>query len=235
MSNPMKTITAIPKNNLPATLKIPAGYVDLEGEVELPTHAPGVVLFAHGSDQNKLHDQYLASVIRQAGLGTLQLDLLTQKEMQQDASTNAMRFDIDLMAQRLIGVTRWLEKQASARGLKIGCFGASTDGAATLMAAAELGDRIAAVVSSGGRPDLAGKVLHQVRSPTLFVVGGFDDLVLCWNDEAYGKLCCKKDFRVIPCATRHFEEPGQLEQVAQLSTNWFSRHMGTSADWEEAA
>lgn len=231
----MKTLAVPPPNTLLTTVKIPAGYVDLEGELELPPYAPGVVLFAHGSGLGKAHDQYLASVMREAGLGTLQLDLLTKKEMQQDARTSALRVEIDLLALRLISVTRWLEKQKAARGLKIGYFGASTDGAATLIAAAELGDRIAAVVSRGGRPDLVGNVLHEVRSPTLFVVGGYDDLVLCLNDEAYGKLCCKKDFRVIPCATHHFEEPGKLDQVAQLSTHWFNRHMGKSADWEEAA
>lgn len=233
----MKTFTAIPSFPSRAALKIPAGHVELEGELKLPDDAPGVVLLTPGSGSSlhNLHEQYLAKMIRESGLGTLQFDLLTHKEKQQDASTGALRVDIELLAQRLIGVTRWLEKQTATRGLKVGYFGASTGGAATLMAAAALGERIAAVVSQGGRPDLAGNVLHLIRSPTLFVVGGCDDLVLCWNDEAYGKLCCKKDFRVIPCATHHFEEPGKVEQVAHLSTHWFSRHMGPSTDREETA
>jgi putative phosphoribosyl transferase len=237
MSKSMKTITAIPSSASRTAVKIPAGYVELDGELKLPDDAPGVVLLTpgNGSSRHNLHDQYLAEMIRESGLGTLQFDLLTHKEMQQDASTNALRVDIDLLAQRLIGVTHWLEKQKATRGLKLGYFGASTGGAATLIAAAALGERIAAVVSQGGRPDLAGNVLHLIRSPTLFVVGGYDDLVLCWNDEAYGKLCCKKEFRVIPCATHHFEEPGKLEQVAQLSSHWFSRHMGTATDWKDAA
>lgn len=237
MSKSMKTIPAIPSSASRTTVKIPAGYVELEGELELPGYAPGVVLLTPGSASSRHtpHDQYLAEMIRESGLGTLRLDLLTHKEKQQDASTSALRSDIDLLAQRLVGVTRWLEKQTATRGLKVGYFGASTGGAATLMAAAAVGERIAAVVSQGGRPDLASHVLHLIRSPTLFVVGGYDDLVLCWNDAAYGKLCCKKDFRVIPCATHHFEEPGKLEQVAKISTLWFSRHMGSSTGWEEAA
>ncbi|MDP1589676.1 MAG: acyl-CoA thioester hydrolase/BAAT C-terminal domain-containing protein, partial [Prosthecobacter sp.] len=164
----MKTISAISKK-ASRTVKISAGYVELEGELELPDHAPGVVLFAHGSGSSRHspRNQYVAEIIREAGLGTLLFDLLTDKEEQEDSITRALRFDIDVLAQRLIGATRWLEKQPQTRGLKIGYFGASTGAAAALMAAAELGDRVAAVVSRGGRPDLAGNALHQVRSPTL--------------------------------------------------------------------
>ena len=233
----MKTIPAIPQKTLRTIVIIPAGFVELEGELELPDHAPGVVLFPHDSSagRNNPLDQYLAEFIRESGLGTLQFDLLTHKEMQQDASTSALRFDIDLLAKRLIGVTRWLEKQTETRGLKVGYLGASTSGATALMAAAELGDRIAAVVVEGGRPDLAGHVLHQVRSPTLLIVGGYDEMIICLNDEACSKLRCEKDLRIVPCATHLFEEPGKLEQVAQLSAHWFGRHMGVSADWEEGA
>lgn len=232
----MKTIYAISKR-APRTVKISAGYVELEGELELPDHAPGVVLFAHGSGSSRHspRNQYVAEIIREAGLGTLLFDLLTDKEEQEDSITGALRFDINVLAQRLIGATRWLEKQPETRGLKIGYFGASTGAAAALMAAAELGDRIAAVVSRGGRPDLAGNALRQVCAPTLLIVGGYDELVLCLNNEAYEKLRCEKDFRVVPCATHLFEEPGKLEQVAQISANWFSQHMGISAKWEEAA
>jgi dienelactone hydrolase len=211
--------------------------VELKGELELPAYAPGVVLFVHGSGSSRHspRNQFVAEMIRETGLGTLVFDLLTRREEQQDANTGSLRFDLDLMAQRLIGVTRWMEKQTEARGLKLGYFGSSTGGAAALKAAAELGDRIAAVVSRGGRPDLASNVLHQVRSPTLLIVGGYDELVLCLNHEAYEKLHCEKDFRVIPCATHLFEEPGKMEQVAEISAQWFSRHMGLTPDWEEAA
>ncbi|MDZ4403622.1 dienelactone hydrolase family protein [Prosthecobacter sp.] len=232
----MKTISAISKK-APRTVKISTGYVELEGELELPDYAPGVVLFAHGSGSSRHspRNQYVAEIIREAGLGTLLFDLLTHEEEQQDAITGALRFDIDLLAQRLIGVTRWLERQPETRGLKAGYFGASTGGAAALMAAAELGDRVAAVVSRGGRPDLAGNALHKVRSPTLLIVGGYDEMVICLNNEAYDKLRCEKDFRIVPCATHLFEEPGKLEQVAQISAHWFSKHMGIAAEWEEAA
>ncbi len=225
------------KNALCATVKIPAGYVELKGELELPAYAPGVVLFVHGSSSSRdsPRNQFVAEMIREAGLGTLMFDLLTHKEEQQDTKTGALRFDVDLMAHRLIGVTRWVEKQKETRGLKLGYFGASTGGATVLKAAAELGDRIAAVVSRGGRPDLVGNILHQVCSPTLLIVGGYDEMVICLNDEAYRKMSCEKDFRVIPCATHLFEEPGKLEQVAQLSSHWFSTHMSVAPDWEDDA
>jgi putative phosphoribosyl transferase len=233
----MKTVSVTSKKGLCTTVKIPAGYVELKGELEVPAYAPGVVLFVHGSGSSRHspRNQFVAEIIREAGLGTLVFDLLTQKEEQQDANTGSLHFDIDLMAHRLIGVTRWMEKQTVTRGLKLGYFGSSTGGAAALKAAAELGDRIAAVVSRGGRPDLAGNVLHHVRAPTLFIVGGYDELVLCLNHEAYEKLNCEKEFRVVPCATHLFEEPGKLEQVAQISAHWFSKHMDISPDWEEAA
>jgi dienelactone hydrolase len=214
---------------------IPSGFVDLEGELILPDYASGVVVFAHGSGSSRHspRNQYVAKVIREAGFGTLLVDLLTQKEEQQDAITGALRFDIDLLAQRLIGVTRWLEKQPATRSLKVGYFGASTGAAAALIAAAELGDRIAAIVSRGGRPDLAGNALHLVRAPTLLIVGGYDEMVIFLNNEAYDKMHCVKEIRIIPGATHLFEEPGKLGAVAQLSTDWFITHLGTSDDEEE--
>jgi dienelactone hydrolase len=218
-------------------VRISTGYAELEGYLDLPPDAPGVVLFAHGSGSSRHspRNQYVAEVIQAAGLGTLLFDLLTQTEEQEDAITGALRFDIDLLAQRLIGATRWLELQPVTRGLKVGYFGASTGAAAALMAAAELGGRIAAVVSRGGRPDLAGNALRQVWAPTLLIVGGYDEMVICLNNEAYEKLHCEKDIRIVPCATHLFEEPGKLEQVAQISANWFSKHMSISAQREEAA
>ena len=232
----MNSIPVISPIALRTTLKIPAGFVELDGVLELPDYAPGVVLLAHGNggSRHNPHDQYLAETIREAGLGTLQIDLLTHRENQQDANTSALRFDIELMAQRLIGVTRWMERQTVTRGLKTGFFGTTTDGAAILLAAAELGDRIAAVVLRGGRPDLASHVLHQVCSPTLLIVGGYDEMIICLNAEASAKLRCEKDLRIVPCATHLFEEPGKLEQVAQLSAHWFSKHLGITPDWTGA-
>jgi putative phosphoribosyl transferase len=233
----MKTAHRLAKKVLPTTVKIPTGYVELKGELELPADAPGVVIFVHGSGSSRHspRNQYVARMMREAGLGTLLFDLLTPAEEQQDARTSALRFDIDMLAQRLVSVTRWLEEQPETSGLKLGYFGASTGGAAALMAAAQLGDKIAAVVSRGGRPDLAGNSLREVRSPTLFVVGGYDEMVLCLNNEAFEKLRCKKEFRVVPCATHLFEEPGKLEQVAQMSAHWFHAYMDESDDWSMAA
>ncbi|WP_395748493.1 dienelactone hydrolase family protein [Prosthecobacter sp.] len=233
----MKIAHRLADKVLPTTVKIPAGYVELKGELELPADAPGVVIFVHGSGSSRHspRNQYVAQMMREAGLGTLLFDLLTPAEEQQDARTSGLRFEIDTLAQRLVSVTRWLEQQPETRGLKLGYFGACTGGAAALMAAAQLGDQIAAVVSRGGRPDLAGNALREVRSPTLFVVGGCDELVLCLNSEAFEKLRCKKEFRVVPSASHLFEEPGKLEQVAQISAHWFRAHMGGCDDWSMAA
>jgi len=233
----MRTSPAISTKSRHTAVKISTGDVELEGELDLPPDASGVVLFAHGSGSSRHspRNQHVAEVIRAAGVGTLLFDLLTYPEEQQDAISGALRFDINLLAQRLIGATRWLDLQPATHGLQVGYFGASTGGAAALMAAAELGDRVSAVVSRGGRPDLAGKALCRVRSPTLLIVGGYDEMVVCLNDDAYEKLRCEKDFRVVPCATHLFEEPGKLEQVAQISAHWFSQHMGMPAAREEAA
>ena len=236
-NNLMQPISDITQTALHAAVKIPAGFVELNGELDLPAYAPGVVLFAHGSGSSRhnARNQLVAASMREAGLGTLQFDLQTLTETQQDASVRALRLEIDLLAQRLIGVTRWLEKQPVTRGLKLGCLGASTSGTAALMAAAEFGERISVVVSCGGRPDLPGNVLHQVRALTLLTVGGYDEMNICLNDEACAKLRCENELRIVPCATHLFKEPGKLEQVAQLSAHWFSKHMGISTSWEAAA
>ena len=217
-------------------VRIQVGNVILEGELKLPANAPGVVLFAHGSGSSRHspRNQFVAGVIREAGIGTLLFDLLTHDEEQQDAVSGALRFDIGLLAKRLVGVTRWLDKQPETKGLKVGYFGASTGGGAALVAAAELGDRISAVVSRGGRPDLAGDALPGVKSPTLLVVGGHDEMVICLNDDAFEKLQCEKDFRIVPGATHLFEEPGKLEQVAQISAHWFQTHMVNNDDERSA-
>jgi putative phosphoribosyl transferase len=210
------------------SVRITVGNVILDGELKIPENAPGVVLFAHGSGSSRRspRNQFVAGVIREAGIGTLLFDLLTQDEERQDAESGALRFDIALLAKRLVGATRWLEKQPETRDLKVGYFGASTGGGAAIVAAAELGDRIAAVVSRGGRPDLAGDALQNVNSPTLLIVGGYDEMVICLNDDAYSKLRCEKDFRIVPGATHLFEEPGKLEQVARISAAWFRKHLG---------
>lgn len=213
------------------SVNIPAGYVHLEGDLALPGDASGIVLFAHGSGSSRhsLRNQQVAKFLREAGLGTLLFDLLTCAEEQQDAITAALRFDIDVLTERLLEVTHWLQQQPATSGLKVGYFGASTGGAAALKAAAMLGDAISAVVLRGGRPDLVGKALQEVLSPTLLIVGGYDEKVICLNQEAYEKLRCEKDLRIVPGATHLFEEPGKLEQVAQLSAHWFMKHMRISA------
>jgi putative phosphoribosyl transferase len=214
-------------NSTERAVRIQVGNVSLEGELKLPSRAPGVVLFAHGSGSSRHspRNQYVAGVIRRAGIGTLLFDLLTPGEERRDAVSGALRFDIGLLASRLAGATEWLESQPETRGLKVGYFGASTGGGAALVAAAELGAGIAAVVSRGGRPDLAGEALRRVKSPTLLIVGGYDEIVIGLNDEAYAQLRCEKDIRIVPGATHLFEEPGTLEEVARLSANWFRKHL----------
>jgi putative phosphoribosyl transferase len=203
---------------------IPAGDATLEGELVVPSQAEGVVIFVHGSGSSRHspRNQYVARTIREAGMGTLLFDLLTADEERQDNITRALRFDIDLLTRRLIHATRWYQSRMPS--LPVAFFGASTGAAAALAAAAELGKAISAVVSRGGRPDLAGRALERVVSPTLLIVGGFDDVVISLNESALESLRCSKEMQIIPGATHLFEEPGALEQVAQLATEWFSRH-----------
>jgi dienelactone hydrolase len=223
----MKTTLPIPKRAIHKSVTIATEAVELEGDLVLPSNAHSLVVFAHGSGSSRhsSHNKFVAQMICAAGIGTLLFDLLTQEEEVQDDVTGALRFDIELLATRLVAATHWLERQPETHGLKIGYFGASTGGAAALVAAAALGDRIAAVVSRGGRPDLAGDALPNVKSPTLLLVGGHDEMVIGINKKAYAKLHCEKEFRIIPGATHLFEEPGKLEQVAQLSAHWFAKHM----------
>jgi dienelactone hydrolase len=207
-------------------LVIPAGGVFLEGELAIPDQAVGVVLFAHGSGSSRHspRNQYVARLIREAGIGTLLFDLLTRKEESRDVSGH-LRFDIALLSDRLAGATNWIGAQDETRGLRVGYFGASTGGGAALVAAANVGNSIGAVVSRGGRPDLAGHALPLVTSPTLLIVGGRDDVVIDLNKKAYAQLRCEKELRIVPGATHLFDEPGTLEEVARLAVGWFDRHL----------
>lgn len=224
----MKPLLEPQRNELCSPVVISTGYAELEGDLHLPAGATGVVLFAHGSGSSRHspRNHAVARVLRKAGLGTLLFDLLTQREGTEDAITGSLRFDIDLLGERLTGVTLWMQSQRALEGLKTGYFGASTGAAAALISAAELGGRVAAVVSRGGRPDLAGPALARVESPTLLIVGGNDSRVIGFNQEAFDKLRCEKDFRLVPRAGHLFEQPGALDRVAKLSADWFGRHMG---------
>jgi len=198
---------------------IPAGKVSLEGTLTLPESASGVVAFAHGSGSSRHspRNQYVASVLHEHRIATLLFDLLTPQEDQ----TYATRFDIDLLTERLVAAIDWLEASKETQGMKLGCFGASTGAAAALQAAAKQ-PAIAAVVSRGGRPDLAGpQALTLVRAPTLLIVGGRDDGVIDLNRQAYDLLRCEKKLEIVPGATHLFEEPGTLEQAAEHAARWF--------------
>ncbi|MEW6127251.1 MAG: alpha/beta family hydrolase [Acidobacteriota bacterium] len=208
---------------------IPSGTVELEGELILPHETSGVVLFAHGSGSSRHspRNQYVARTIREAGIGTLLFDLLTKEEERIDLVTRHLRFDIHLLAKRLLDATQWLANLPDTREFQVGYFGASTGGGAALVAAAELGDRVGAVVSRGGRPDLAGDALTRVKSPTLLIVGGLDDVVIELNETAYRQLQCEKELQIVPGATHLFEEPGTLEAVAHLAAAWFKKYLST--------
>jgi len=208
-------------------ISIPLAGMTLGGELHLPEDAPGIVLFAHGtgSSRHSPRNQYVARVIRQGGLGTLLFDLLTSGEEQAEASTGRLRFNIPLLAGRLIEVTRWALGEAAGVPLNAGYFGSSTGAAAALMAAADLGETIGAVVSRGGRPDLAAGALERVTAPTLLIVGGDDTAVLRLNEEACDRLVCEKELRIVAGASHLFEEAGALETVAGMAADWFVRHL----------
>jgi putative phosphoribosyl transferase len=201
---------------------IPSDSIRLQGELAIPEGATGVVLFAHGSGSSRLspRNQLVAQVLQNAGIGTLLLDLLTEEE----AADRENVFDIDFLAHRLGDATKWLRTRADARGHGLGYFGASTGAAAALTAAAQ-DPTIRAVVSRGGRPDLALRHLAEVRAPTLLIVGGRDYGVIELNERAYNLLRCRKSLKIVPRATHLFEEPGTLEEVAALASDWFLRHL----------
>ena len=202
---------------------IPAGLVSLEGILDLPENSARVVVFAHGSGSSRLspRNRFVATELSRRGIGTLLLDLLTPEE----DGTYRTRFDINLLATRLTAVTKWLKARPDLKTLTVGLFGASTGAAAALRTAAETGSDVHAIVSRGGRPDLAGPYLHLVRCPTLLIVGGHDEEVLRLNEAAFAELTCTKQLAVVPGATHLFEEPGKLEEVAQLAGEWFEDHL----------
>ncbi len=206
---------------------VQTGAVQLVGHLTIPEECAGLVAFAHGSGSSRHspRNRFVAAVLNSARLGTLLFDLLTPDEELDRAAV----FDIELLADRLGSVTQWLEAQPEAKGLRMGCFGASTGAGAALWAAAEPNSSIAAVVSRGGRPDLAGPKLGQVRAPTLLIVGGDDEVVLALNRQAQMQLRCESQLAVVPGATHLFEEPGALEEVSRLAGDWFLSHLAPTA------
>jgi len=211
------------KSSIDPEVIIRADSVSLEGDLVVPSGTPGIVLFAHGSGSSRHspRNKFVASVLNEAKIGTLLLDLLTTEE----DSVYETRFDIPLLTRRLITATQWLKKETAKKEISLGYFGASTGAAAALMAAAKMGDQVQAVVSRGGRPDLAMEVLDRVQAPTLLIVGGNDQVVIELNQQAYAQLTASKDFRTVPGATHLFEEPGTLEEVARLAKDWFLKYL----------
>ncbi len=201
--------------------------VELEGNLLLPRDAHGIVVFAHGSGSSRFssRNRYVADVLRGGGMGTLLLDLLTAREEAVDERTRHFRFDIDMLAQRLVGTVNWLREQLDCGHQPVGLFGASTGGGAALVAAATIPEEIKAVVSRGGRPDLAGAALPRVIAPTLLIVGGADVPVIEMNQEAYDQMTAVRRIEIVPGATHLFEEPGALEKVAELARDWFETYL----------
>jgi len=206
----------------------PVDSLELEGILSVPTSARGVVLFAHGSGSSRHspRNRYVADLLNESGLATLLIDLLTEDEQQVDLQTAHLRFDIPLLAKRLEAISEWLVKHPDVQGLNLGHFGASTGAGAALVAAAELPELVSAVVSRGGRPDLAGPSLAAVEAPTLLIVGGADTVVIDLNRRAMAHMHCEKELQIIPGATHLFEEPGALKKVAELARDWFLKKLG---------
>jgi putative phosphoribosyl transferase len=218
-------------------VQVTAGRLNLEATLYVPVEARGIVLFAHGSGSSRHspRNRFVAGELQQAGMATLLLDLLTREEEAVDLRTARLRFDIELLSQRLAEATDWVTSFAETKDLGIGYFGASTGAAAALVAAAEKSDDVQAVVSRGGRPDLAGPSLRRVGAPTLLIVGGNDFGVIELNEEALRQLPCQKQLAVVSRATHLFEEPGALEQVATLATNWFREHLRSRSGIQRAS
>jgi dienelactone hydrolase len=210
-----------------SSVKVSTGLVVLEGNLGIPDGARGIVLFAHGSGSGRHspRNRYVARRLRQANLATLLIDLLTAEEETIDLQTRQHRFDIKLLAGRLVGATDWLTQNPDTRNLRVGYFGASTGAGAALVAAVECPELVAAVVSRGGRPDLAGQALPRVAAPTLLIVGENDLPVIGMNREALEQLRTEKELQIVPGATHLFEEPGTLEEVARLAAEWFVRYL----------
>jgi putative phosphoribosyl transferase len=212
-----------------SVMRIPADDDFIEGNLHVPPNAKGVVLFAHGSGSSRFspRNKFVAEVLNNADIATLLIDLLTSGEEAIDVRTREYRFDIELLAKRLISATEWIKKNPQTRSLNMGLFGSSTGASAALIAAAKLPDDVAAVVSRGGRPDLAMEYLTEVQAPTLFIVGGRDIVVLDLNKKAMAQVPAEKKLEIVAGATHLFEEPGKLEEVAKLATDWFLEHFDT--------
>jgi putative phosphoribosyl transferase len=209
-------------------IQIIAGNLTLAGHLSVPDGATGIVIFAHGSgsSRNSLRNHAVAAVLNRAGLATLLFDLLTSNE----EADRSIVFDIDLLGRRLLKVTHWLESQAELANLPVGYFGASTGAAAALWAAADRDVKVSAIVSRGGRPDLVGSRLSNVKTATLLIVGGFDEVIIDLNRQAQAKLYCENDLVIIPGATHLFEESGTLERVAELARDWFISYLPNTSD-----
>jgi putative phosphoribosyl transferase len=209
---------------------IPSGGVSLRGLLGVPNEARGVVLFAHGSGSGRLssRNNFVARSLQDARLATLLIDLLTEDEERTDATSGQLRFDIPFLAGRLGTATEWLAQSADTRSLQIGYFGASTGAAAALVAAAAMPDRVHAVVSRGGRPDLAGEDLTKVKAPTLLIVGSRDVPVIPLNQDALAQLRCEKQLEIVPGASHLFEETGALDAVSRLASAWFSKYLASA-------
>jgi dienelactone hydrolase len=207
--------------------KIPIDEIILEGNLNIPKDAKGIVIFAHGSGSSRFspRNNFVAEKLQTSGLATLLMDLLTQEEEKIDVSTREFRFDIKLLSNRLIGATRWVAQNESTKGLDIGFFGSSTGAAAALIAAASLPKIVGAVVSRGGRTDLAENYLSLVRAPTLLIVGSYDNVVIRINGETMNRLSSKKKLEIVSGASHLFEEPGTLLVVAELAAKWFQDHL----------
>ena len=212
-------------------VQIQAGREILFGNLNIRNNATGLVLFVHGSgsSRNSPRNRFVAHTLNLAGLATLLFDLLTAEEEAIDMHTREHRFNIGLLSERLVHATRWAREQEETRDLRIGYFGSSTGGGAALVAATEIPQLIDAVVSRGGRPDLAGDALPNVHAPTLLIVGGRDDIVIELNEMARDRMRCEVKLEIIPGATHLFEEPGALDKVAKLASDWFLNHIGTSS------
>uniref|UniRef100_B8HJQ6 Dienelactone hydrolase n=1 Tax=Cyanothece sp. (strain PCC 7425 / ATCC 29141) TaxID=395961 RepID=B8HJQ6_CYAP4 len=217
----------IPQHCEEFPVSVLAGSVTLAGDLVLPEDAAGMVLFAHGSGSSRFspRNRFVAHILQQAGLATLLLDLLTPQEEAVDLRTTRLRFDIQLLAERVVGAVEWLKHKPATQSLRIGLFGASTGAGAALVAAAERPELIHAVVSRGGRPDLAGSALARVQAPTLLIVGGQDHPVIEMNQQALLQIPAEKRLDIVPGTTHLFEEHGTLEQVARLATQWFCQYL----------
>lgn len=219
------------------SVRVQTGEVVLDGDLVAPPGASGIVLFAHGSGSSRHspRNRYVAGLLQAGGLATLLLDLLTPEEEAVDVRNAQLRFDIGLLAERLVGASDWLAEQPATHDLRIGYFGASTGGGAALVAAAERPEAVHAIVSRGGRPDLAGEALPRVLAPTLLIVGERDTPVIEMNEAAMAQLECVNRLEIVPGATHLFEEPGALEEVARLARDWFERYLAPTSEAAAAA